>query len=208
MLQDNVAFRRAALTAKFRPFGFPVLNNISLLSDDPKKQAAYAAVGIAKYAAIVVISDLSAHVVFPLLLQRLNIYTDPQKPMIVTQGIYPINNPDENSPVAITTNFALTYFIVSGEIEGSKVPTWLLIIDTEGLSVMTAWAAGKFAGDAVGMFVKKCGITDKAKTRTLIIPGYAAGISGDLEEELPDWKILIGPREASHIPAFLKAQVK
>jgi acetyl-CoA decarbonylase/synthase complex subunit gamma len=140
-----------------------------------------------------------------LLLERLNIFTDPQKPMIVTQGIYPINNPDENSPIAITTNFALTYFIVSGEIEGSKVPTWLLVMDTEGLSVMTAWAAGKFVGDAVGMFVKKSGITEKAKTRTLIIPGYAAAISGDLEEELPDWKILIGPREAAHIPAFLRS---
>jgi acetyl-CoA decarbonylase/synthase complex subunit gamma len=207
MLQDNVAFRRAALVGKFRPFGFPVINNVSLLSDDLKKQVMYAALGIAKYAAIVTLSDLAPHAVFPLLLQRLNIYTDPQKPMIVTQGIYPINNPDENSPIAITTNFALTYFIVSGEIEGSKVPTWLMIMDTEGLSVMTAWAAGKFAGDAVGTFVKKSGIADKAKTRTLIIPGYAAGISGDLEEELPDWKILIGPREASHIPAFLKSQV-
>ena len=207
MLQDNIVFRRAALVPKFRPFGFPVINCVSMMADDIKKQAAYAAIGIAKYAGIVVLSDLAPHVVFPLLLQRLNIYTDPQKPMIVTQGIYPLNNPDENSPIAITTNFALTYFIVSGEIEGSKVPTWLLIMDTEGLSVMTAWAAGKFAGDAVGLFVKKSGITDKAKTRTLIIPGYAAGISGDLEEELPDWKILIGPREASHIPAFLKAQV-
>ena len=175
-----------------------------MLSDDLKKQVTYAALGIAKYAGIVVLSDLAPHAVFPLLLQRLNVYTDPQKPMIVTQGIYPINNPDENSPIAITTNFALTYFIVTGEIEGSKVPTWLLIKDTEGLSVMTAWAAGKFSGDDVGMFVKKCGIADQAKTRTLIIPGYAAAISGDLEEELPDWKILIGPREASHIPAFLK----
>jgi acetyl-CoA decarbonylase/synthase complex subunit gamma len=205
VLQDNIVFRRAALVPKFRPFGFPVLNCVAEMTDDPMKQALYASMGIAKYAAIVVLSDLSPHIVFPLLLQRLNIYTDPQKPMIVTQGIYPINNPDENSPIAVTTNFALTYFIVSGEIEGSKVPTWLLIKDTEGLSVMTAWAAGKFSGDDVGQFVKKCGITEKAKTRTLIIPGYAAAISGDLEEELPDWKILIGPREASHIPAFLKS---
>jgi acetyl-CoA decarbonylase/synthase complex subunit gamma len=205
VMQDNIVFRRAALVGKFRPFGFPVLNCVAEMTDDLKKQALYAGVGIAKYASIVVLSDLAPHVVFPLLLQRLNIYTDPQKPMIVTQGIYPINNPDENSPIAITTNFALTYFIVSGEIEGSKVPTWLLIKDTEGLSVMTAWAAGKFSGDDVGMFIKKCGIAEKAKTRSLIIPGYAAAISGDLEEELPDWKILIGPREASHIPAFLKA---
>lgn len=203
--QDEIVFRRAALVPKFRPFGFPTVTLPCEMADEPMKEALYAATFIAKYGGIVVLSDLVPHVVFPLLLQRLNIYTDPQKPMIVTQGIYPINNPDENSPVAITTNFALTYFIVSGEIEGSKVPTWLLIMDTEGLSVMTAWAAGKFVGDAVGMFVKKSGITEKAKTRTLIIPGYAAAISGDLEEELPDWKILIGPREASHIPAFLKS---
>jgi len=205
VFQDNVVFRRAALVPKFKPFGFPVLNCVAEMTDDPMKQALYASVAIAKYGGIVVLSDLTPHSVFPLLLQRLNIYTDPQKPMIVTQGIYPINNPDENSPICITTNFALTYFIVSGEIEGSKVPTWLMIMDTEGLSVMTAWAAGKFVGDAVGMFVKKSGIDEKAKTRSLIIPGYAAAISGDLEEELPDWKILIGPREASHIPAFLKS---
>ncbi len=203
--QDQVVIRRAALGPKFRPFGFPTVTLPCEMTDDPMKEALYAATFIAKYGGIVVLSELAADVVFPLLLQRLNIYTDPQKPMIVTQGIYPLNNPDENSPIAITTNFALTYFIVTGEIEGSKVPTWLLIKDTEGLSVMTAWAAGKFSGDDVGIFVKKCGITEKAKTRSLIIPGYAAAISGDLEEELPDWKILIGPREASHIPAFLKS---
>ena len=206
VLKNNIVMRRAALVPKFKPFGFPVLNCVAEMTDDPIKQAMFASVAIAKYGAIVVLSDLQPHTVFPLLLQRLNIYTDPQKPMIVTEGIYPLNNPDENSPVVVTTNFALTYFIVSGEIEGSKVPTWLMIMDTEGLSVMTAWAAGKFVGDAVGMFVKKSGITDQAKTRTLIIPGYAAAISGDLEEELPDWKILIGPREASHIPAYLKSQ--
>ena len=204
VLASNIAFRRAPLTAQFKPFGFPTINLPSEMTDDPAKEALYASVCIAKYGGIVVMKDLDPTYVFPLLLQRLNIYTDPQRPMIVTPGIYPLNNPDENSPIAITTNFALTYFIVSGEIEGSKVPTWLLIKDTEGLSVMTAWAAGKFAGDDVAMFVKKSGITDKAKTRSLIIPGYAAAISGDLEEELPDWKILIGPREAAHIPAFLK----
>jgi acetyl-CoA decarbonylase/synthase complex subunit gamma len=204
-LQDQIVIRRAPLFAQFKPFGFPTIGLPSKLTQDPMKEAMYAATMIAKYAGIVVLSDLDPAVVFPLLLVRLNIFTDPQRPMIVTQGIYPLNNPDENSPIAVTTNFALTYFIVSGEIEGSKVPTWLLIKDTEGLSVMTAWAAGKFAGDDVGMFVKKSGIMDQAKTRTLIIPGYAAAISGDLEEELPDWTIKIGPREAAHIPAFLKS---
>jgi acetyl-CoA decarbonylase/synthase complex subunit gamma len=203
-LQDQIVIRRAALVPKFRPFGFPTLTCPAEMTDDPMMEKLYASVFIAKYGGIVVLNDLSADGIFPLLLERLNIYTDPQKPMIITPGIYEIGNPGPDSPVAVTTNFALTYFIVSGEIEGSKVPTWLLIQDTEGLSVMTAWAAGKFSGDSVAMFVKKCGITEKAKTRTLIIPGYSAGISGDLEEELPDWKVLIGPREASHIPAFLK----
>ena len=125
---------------------------------------------IAKYAGIVVLSDFKGRECFPLLLERLNIYTDPQRPMTVTQGIYEIGTPDENSPVLITTNFSLTYFIVSGEIEGSRVPSWLLIMDTEGLSVMTAWAAGKFAGDEVGMFVKKSGIADKVAHKKIIIP--------------------------------------
>ncbi len=203
--QDQVVVRRAALVPKFRPFGFPTITCPAEMTDDPMKEKLYAAVFIAKYGGIVVLNDLSADGIFPLLLERLNIYTDPQKPMIITPGIYEIGNPTPDSPVAVTTNFALTYFIVSGEIEGSKIPTWLIIQDTEGLSVMTAWAAGKFSGDTVAHFVKKCGIQDKAKTRTIIIPGYAAGISGDLEEELPDWKVLIGPREASHIPAFLKS---
>jgi acetyl-CoA decarbonylase/synthase complex subunit gamma len=203
-LQDQIVIRRAALVPKFRPFGFPTITVPAAMTSDPMMEKLYAAVFIAKYGGIVVIDDLAADGVFPLLLERLNIYTDPQRPMIISPGIYEINNPSPDDIVAVTTNFALTYFIVSGEFEGSKVPTWLLIQDTEGLSVMTSWAAGKFSGESVAAHVKKCGIADKAKTRTIIIPGYAAGISGDLEEELPGWKVLIGPREASHIPAFLK----
>jgi len=143
---------------------------------------------------------------FPLLLERLNIYTDPQRPMATKEGIYEINNPGEDSPVLVTTNFSLTYFIVSGEIESSRVPAWLLVQEAEGLSVMTAWAADKFVAETIAPFVKKCGIMDKVKHKKLIIPGYAAQISGELEEELSGWEIIIGPREASHIPAFLKAR--
>ena len=124
--------------------------------------------------------------------------------MTAEQGIYPIGNPDENSPVLVTCNFSLTYFIVSGEIESSRVPAWLCVQDTEGLSVMTAWAAGKFSGESVGTFINKCGIKDKVKHKSLVIPGYAAGISGELEEELSGWNIVVGPREASQIAKFLK----
>ena len=201
---DSVAIRRAALVAQNRGLGFPTIAFPCEMSDNLAMQSAIAAGLIAKYAGIVVLSDFEGSSIFPLLLERLNIFTDPQRPMTVTQGIYDINGPDENSPVLITSNFSLTYFIVSGEVEGSRVPSWLMIMDTEGLSVLTAWAAGKFVGDAVGMFIKKSGITDKVKHRSLIIPGYAAAILGDLEEELPDWNITIGPREAAHLPKFLK----
>ncbi len=202
--KDQVIIRGAALTKKFKPLGFPTITFPCEMTDDTMKEAVVASMFIAKYGAIIVLSDLQGESLFPLLVERLNVYTDPQRPLATTQGIYEINNPDENSPVLITSNFSLTYFIVSGEIEGSKVPSYLLVMDTEGLSVMTAWAAGKFVADAIGPFVKKSGIADKVKHRKLIIPGYAAAESGGLEEELPDWEILIGPREGAQIPAYLK----
>ncbi len=203
---DMVAIRRAALKDSNRAVGFPTITFPCEMASNIDMETLIAAMHIAKYGAIVVMSDFLGENLFPLLLERLNIFTDPQRPMTVTEGIFEINNPDENSPVMVTTNFALTYFIVSGEIEASKVPSWLLIKDSEGLSVLTAWAAGKFAGDDVGMFVKKCGIADKIKHKELIIPGYAAAIVGDVEEELPGWTITVGPREAAHLPAFLKAR--
>ena len=205
-LEDQIIIRRAALKNGNRAVGFPTITFPCEMASNLDMESLIASMFIAKYGGIVVLSDFSGDALFPLLLERLNIYTDPQRPMTVTEGIYEVNNPDENSPVMVTTNFALTYFIVSGEIEGSRVPSYLLIKDSEGLSVMTAWAAGKFAGDDVGMFVKKCGIMDKVKHKELIIPGYAAAIAGDVEEELPGWTITVGPREAAHIPGFLKSR--
>ena len=205
LFQDQLIIRGAALAKKYKPLGYPTIAIPAEMTDNPMKEAIIAGMLIAKYAGIIVLSDFQGESLFPLLVERLNIYTDPQRPLATTQGIYEINNPGENSPVLITSNFSLTYFIVSGEIEGSKVPSYLLVMDTEGLSVMTAWAAGKFVADAIGPFVKKSGIAEKVKHRKLIIPGYAASESGGLEEELPDWEILIGPREGSHIPAYLKA---
>jgi acetyl-CoA decarbonylase/synthase, CODH/ACS complex subunit gamma len=202
--QDQISIRRAALQSRFRPLGFPTITFPCEMTDDVMKETLIAALFVAKYAGIIVLSDFEGENVFPLLLERLNIYTDPQRPMTTEQGIYPINNPDQNSPVLVTCNFSLTYFIVTGEIENSRVPTWLCVMDTEGLSVMTAWAAGKFVGDAVGPFIKKSGIAEKVGHKKLVIPGYAASILGDLEEELPGWEIIVGPREAAHLPAFLK----
>jgi acetyl-CoA decarbonylase/synthase complex subunit gamma len=202
--EDMIAIRRAALKNSNRSIGFPTITFPCEMASNLDMETMLAATHIAKYGGIVVMSDFSGESVFPLLLERLNIYTDPQRPMTVTEGIYEIGNPDENSPVMVTTNFALTYFIVSGEIEGSRVPSWLLIKDSEGLSVLTAWAAGKFSGDDVGIFVKKSGILDKIKHQDLIIPGYAAAIVGDMEEELPGWNVIVGPREAAHLPGFLK----
>ncbi|MCU0591411.1 MAG: acetyl-CoA decarbonylase/synthase complex subunit gamma [Desulfobacterales bacterium] len=204
--QDMIAIRRSALKDGNRALGFPAIVFPCEMAGNLDVETLIAGTFVAKYGGIVVMSDFAGESLFPLLLERLNIFTDPQRPMTVTQGIYEINNPNESSPVMVTTNFALTYFIVSGEIEASRIPSYLLIKDSEGLSVMTAWAAGKFAGDDVGMFVKKSGIDDKVKNKEVIIPGYAAAIAGDMEEELPGWKITVGPREAAHLPAFLKSK--
>ena len=203
--EQQIVIRRAALKDRFRPLGFPTIIMVNEMADDLMNESLVAATFIAKYGAVIVMSDFQAHSLFPLFLDRLNIYTDPQRPMTAEQGIYPINNPDENSPVLVTCNFSLTFFIVSGEIESSRVPSWLLVQDTEGLSVMTAWAAGKFSGESVGTFINKCGIKDKIKHKSIVIPGYAAGISGELEEELGGYSIVVGPREASQIPKFLKS---
>ncbi len=202
--EDEVIVRTSALVKKFRPLGFPTITFPCEMTDDPMKETLIAAALIAKYAGVIVMSDLAGETLFPLLLARMNIYSDPQRPMATKEGIYEIGGPGENSPVLITSNFSLTYFIVTGETETSRVPAWLLVKDTEGLSVMTAWAAGKFVADAIAPFVKKCGIENKVKHRKIVIPGYAAAISGELDEELPDWEVQIGPREAAHIPAFLK----
>jgi len=203
-LSDQLGIRRAALKDGNRAVGFPTITFPCEMAANLDMETLIASMLIAKYGGIVILSDFAGESLFPLLLERLNIYTDPQRPMTVTEGIYEINNPDENSPVLVTTNFALTYFIVSGEIEGSRVPSYLLIKDSEGLSVMAAWAAGKFAGDDVGIFVKKSGIMDKVKHTELIIPGYAAAIAGDVDEERPGCTSTVRPREAAHIRGFLK----
>ncbi len=204
-LKDNVFARRASIKQKVKEVGFPTFNVISDYAKDGMMEAVIASGLIAQYAGIVVISEPDPAKILPITVSRMNVFTDPQRPMVVEQGIYPINNPDENSPVIITVNFALTYFIVSAEIEASRVPCWLMIMDTEGLSVLTAWSAGKFVADAMAIYVKKTDITQKVKHRKIIIPGYVAQLSGEFQEELGEgWEVQIGPREAADLPKFLK----
>lgn len=204
LFENQVVIRRSALN-NFRPLGFPTITFPCEMTSDPMMETLIAGTLVAKYAGIIVLSNLQGHALFPLLVERMNIYTDPQRPMATTEGIYEINNPTKDSPLIITSNFSLTYFIVSGEVESSRVPCWLLIKDTEGLSVLTGWAAGKFVADAIAPFVKKCGIDEKINHKSLVIPGAAAAISGELEEELPGWNIKIGPREAAYLTPYLKS---
>ncbi len=203
-LEDQIFIRRGALLKKYKPLGFPTIAFPCEMTDDLMQESLIASMFVAKYGGIIVLSDLQGYGLFPLLLSRMDIYTDPQRPMATSPGVYEVGGPNEDSPVLVTCNFSLTYFIVSGEVEASRVPAWLVVVDTEGLSVLTAWAAGKFVGDIVGASLKKCGIMDKVGHKKVIIPGYAAAISGDLEEELGDWEVLVGPRESAHIPAYLK----
>ncbi|MHB1361821.1 MAG: acetyl-CoA decarbonylase/synthase complex subunit gamma [Thermoleophilia bacterium] len=205
VLMNQTLIRRAAIRKTFRALGFPTIGFPCLMTGDKMLEAVYASVFIAKYTGFVILSDLDPARVMPLLYLSQNIYTDPQRPMQMDQGVYPINDPGPDSPILVTTNFSLTYFTVSSEVEASKVPAWLCIMDVEGQSVLTAWAAGKFVADAIAPFLKKSGIEEKAPHRKVIIPGYVAQISGELDEELGEgWEVQVGVREAADIPKFLR----
>jgi acetyl-CoA decarbonylase/synthase complex subunit gamma len=207
-VRDQTLIRRAALKQNFRPLGYPTIGFPCFMAKDKMRETLLAAMFVIKYPGVIVLSDFDASSLLPLLVQRLNIYTDPRIPMSVEEKIYEIGEPNADSPVLITSNWALTYFIVASEVEGSKIPSWLCVKDTEGLGVLTGWAAGKFSGDSIGPYVKKYGVEGKVKHRKLIIPGKVARIKGELEEALPGWEIIVGPREASEIPAYLPNLVK
>jgi acetyl-CoA decarbonylase/synthase complex subunit gamma len=204
ILDHNTMIRRSALKKSFKPLGYPVITFAQ--RDDDLLETLVASVGICKYSSIVVVSSADKWKNLALFTLRQNIYTDPQVPMQVKQDIYKISDPDKGSPLLITTNFSLTYFIVSGEIENSKVPTKLAVMDCEGLSVLTAWAAGKFTATKIAAFIQESGIGDDMETKELILPGYVAILSGALEDKLEGWKITVGPREANALPAFLKSR--
>ena len=202
---NAVQVRRAALKDGDRTFGYPSIVNLKrIAAGDAHKQTALAALFVLKYGSIIVMENMSYAQALPLYGLRQNIFTDPQKPMKVAPGIYPLNGADENSICATTVDFALTYFVVSGEMERSGVPVNLLISDAGGYSVLTAWAAGKFSAGSIAKFIKDYEIEDKIKNRTLIIPGKAAVLKGELEERLPEWNVVVAPNEATNLVKFLK----
>jgi acetyl-CoA decarbonylase/synthase complex subunit gamma len=205
IIEHNTLIRRSALKKNFKPLGYPVINLCQ--REDQLLEALIGALGVMKYSSIVVLSSAEKWKNLVLFTLRQNIYTDPQVPMQVEQKIYKIGEPRPESPLLITTNFSLTYFIVSGEIENSKVPSRLAVMDCEGLSVLTAWAAGKFTAAKIAQFIKESGIENEISHRELIIPGYVAILSGAIEEKLPGWKVTVGPREANGIPAFLRQRM-
>ena len=163
---------------------------------------------INKYGGILVLPTFDPAQLVSLMALRLNIYTDPQKPIQVEPKVYAVGEPTKDSPVFVTTNFSLTYFIVSGEIENSGTSAWLVIPECEGMSVLTAWAAGKFSGSHIAKAVKEFGLEDLTDRREIIIPGYVSQISGELEEGLPGWKVRVGPQDAGDIESYVKAVLK
>jgi acetyl-CoA decarbonylase/synthase complex subunit gamma len=196
--------RRLALKKNFRPVGYPTITFPYEGEAEPAMEVLLAGQQVAKYAGLVVLSRFDPASVYPLLVLRANIFTDPQKPIQVEPGIYPINKPTAESPVLVTTNFSITYFAVANEMESSGLPSWLLVADAEGMSVLTAWAAGKFDAEKIAKTVKNTGIAEKVSHRKVVIPGHVAVLMGELEEELPGWQIKVGPREAVDLPRFLK----
>ena len=204
--QTNTIARRAALKDNFKALGYPTLRFVDTgnLLDDTIE----ATNEIAKYGGICVLSRYETAQMASLMTLRLNIYTDPQKPIQVEPKVYPIGDPKPDSPVFVTTNFSLTYFIVSGEIENCGVSAWLVVPDCEGMSVLTAWAAGKFSGARIAKFIKEISFDQQVTRRDLVIPGYVAQISGELEENLPGWKVMVGPQEAGDLESFVKSRLK
>jgi acetyl-CoA decarbonylase/synthase complex subunit gamma len=208
-IRDQTFLRKAALKQGFKPLGYPTIGFPCFMAKERLKEMLVGSAFIDKWASIIVLSDFDQFSLLPLLVQRLNIYTDPRFPMAVEEKYYEVGEPDEFSPVLVTSNWALTYFLVSSAVEATKVPAYVCVKDAEGLGVLTAWAAGKFSGDSVGTFIKKCGIEDKVKHRKLVIPGKVARIKGELEDALDlKWEITIGPRETTGIGAFLPGFAK
>jgi acetyl-CoA decarbonylase/synthase complex subunit gamma len=202
-LARSTQIRRLALKKNFRPLGYPTIA-FPGEGKDASLESIFATQAITKYAGFIVLNTFAPEMLYPLLVLRKNIYTDPQKPIQMVPGLYEINEPKPEDPVLVTTNFSITYFSVANEIEGSGNRAWLLVTDSEGMSVLTAWAAGKFDADRIAKIVKSSGVADRISKKRIVLPGFVAVLSGDLEEQLPGWEIRVGPREAVDIPNYMK----
>jgi acetyl-CoA decarbonylase/synthase complex subunit gamma len=205
-LTANTTIRRMALKENFKSLGFPIINFPGDCGD-PVREVTLAMQAIVKYASFIVMDHFDPANAYALLVLRANIYTDPQEPIQVTPGIYEINDPGPEDPFLVTTNFSITYFSVANEVESMGLPAWLLVTDSEGMSVLTAWAAGKFDAEIIAKDAKRFNAADKVSKRQIVLPGHTAVLSGELEEELPDWEVKVGPKEAVDLPAFLKEAI-
>ena len=203
--KNAVQIRKAAIKDGDRTFGYPSMVNLhKIAAGDLHKQAALLSLFTMKYGSVIVAEHIGYAEALPLYGLRQNLFTDPQKPMKVEPGVYPLNGADENSVCLTTVDFALTYFLVSGELERSGVPVNLIINDAGGLSVLTSWAAGKFSSSSIAKFFQEQDIEGKIKSRKLIIPGKVAVLKGELEAKMPGWEIIIAPNEAVQLVKFMK----
>jgi acetyl-CoA decarbonylase/synthase complex subunit gamma len=200
--------RRLALNKRFEPMGYPIITFPGEGTASAQEEAVLAGQHVAKYGGIIVLDHFSPAIAYALITLRLNVYTDPQKPIQMKPGLYQILEPKPTSPLCVTTNFSLTYFSIAGELEAAGWASWLLVCDTEGLSVLTAWSAGKFDADKIAKTVKGQNAAEKVNHRNVVIPGGVAVLRGELEEALPDWKIMVGPREAMAVGGYLKEHWK
>ena len=202
---NAVLVRRSAIKDGDKTFGYPSIVNLGILCNhDEHLETALAAMFVVKYGSIIVMDKVGYAEALPLYGLRQNIFTDPQKPMKVAPGIYPVNGAGPDDPCALTVDFALTYFLVSGELERSKVPVNLLITDASGMSVLTAWAAGKFSSTSVKKFFDEFDVASKINNRTLIIPGKVAVMKGEIQDKLPEWNVVVGTREAVELVKYLR----
>jgi len=198
----NTIARRAALKDGAKGLGYA---HLSFIDDpDPAQVTVQASTEICKYGGLCVLPAFDPAVLAPLLTLRQNIYTDPQKPIQVEPKVYPIGEPGDDSPVFVTTNFSLTYFLVSGEIDGAGVSAWLAVPDCEGMSVLTAWAAGKLTAGKVAELVKESPELAAMQKKRVVLPGFVAVLKGELEEALPGWDVVVGPQESADIESFLR----
>ncbi len=204
---DTLSFltqsRRAAITKKFRPMGYPIA--VTAFDADPHRAAVAASWYILKYAGIVITNTTDPEFLLSMAASRQDIYTNPQVPVQVTPGTHTVGDAGPDAPVLLTTNFALSYYSVESEISAARIPAHIVAVDTEGTSVLTAWAAEKLTPATVTQTLEKSGLAQQVTHKKLIIPGLVAVLSGGIKEE-SGWEVMVGPREASGVVSFLKKQ--